>query len=144
MNEGKAERRDAYPYGAQIATRWGDIDSYGHVNNVVYYAWFDTLIGEMLADRQVIHPYGGPTIGLCVASGCEFYAAVHFPQEVEARLRIGRLGDKSLRYEIGIFLEGQEAPAATGFFVHAFVDPKTRAPTALTADQKHAVADLCA
>ncbi|MGH6978141.1 MAG: acyl-CoA thioesterase, partial [Brevundimonas sp.] len=83
-----------------------------------------------------------PSIGLCVESHCNFLASVEFPQTVQAGVRIGRMGDKSLRFEIGLFLEGQEAPAAVGYFVHVYVDRATRKPVSLTAEQKASVADL--
>ncbi len=136
------QRREHYGYRADIQTRWMDADPYGHVNNVVYYSWFDTAVTRMLFERKVIWLVDSPTIGLCVESHCEFFAPVEFPETVEARVRIGRLGDKSLRYEIGLFLEGREEPAAAGHFVHVFVDRQTRRPTPLSAEQKAAVADL--
>jgi acyl-CoA thioester hydrolase len=138
------ERREAYGYRADIPTRWMDADPYGHVNNVIYYSWFDTAVTRMLFERKVISLKDSPTIGLCVESHCEFFAPVEFPETVEARVRIGRLGDKSLRYEVGLFLEGRDEPAAAGHFVHVFVDRETRRPTSLTAGQKAAVADLVA
>ena len=138
------ERRDNYAYRADIPTRWMDADPYGHVNNVIYYSWFDTAVTRMLFERKVIWLVDSPTIGLCVESHCEFFAPVEFPETVDARVRIGRLGDKSLRYEIGLFLEGRQEPAAAGHFVHVFVDRQTRKPTSLSAEQKASVADLVA
>ena len=143
MRAGRDERREHYGYQLEIPTRWMDADPYGHVNNVIYYSWFDTAVTKMLFERGVLH-HGAPSIGLCVESRCEFLAPVEFPQVVDARVRIGRVGDKSLRYEIGLFLEGREAPAAAGYFVHVFVDRQTRKPVSLTADQKAALADLVA
>jgi acyl-CoA thioester hydrolase len=139
---GRDERRENYGYRADIPTRWMDADPYGHVNNVIYYSWFDTAVTRMLFERKVIWLKDSPTIGLCVESHCEFFAPVEFPETVEARVRIGRLGDKSLRYEVGLFLEGRDEPVAAGHFVHVFVDRETRRPTSLTPEQKAAVADL--
>ena len=142
MNPFKHEPRERFPYGQFIPTRWGDVDLYGHVNNVVYYSWFDTLIGRLLVERRVIWPHGGPSVAYCVSSGCDFFEPVLFPQAVEARLRIGRVGQSSLRYEIGLFLEGRRDPVAAGHFAHVFVDQATRRPAPLTAVQRQALADL--
>jgi acyl-CoA thioester hydrolase len=117
-----------------------DCDAYGHVNNVIYYSWFDTAVTRMLFDVGLIWMDSSPVVGLCVESHCEFLASVAFPEAVEARVRIARVGDKSLRYEIGLFLDGRDEPAAAGYFVHVFVDRATRRPVSLTADQKALVA----
>src|SRR3954471_1993499 len=139
----KDERREAYGYGLDIATRWADCDAYGHVNNIIYYSWFDTAVTRMMYERGVLSA-DAPAIGLCVESRCEYFAPVDFPQVVEARVRLGRIGEKSLKYEVAIFLPGRDEPAAAGHFVHVFVDRTTRRPTALTQAQKAAVADLAA
>jgi acyl-CoA thioester hydrolase len=96
----------------------------------------------MLFERGVIWLPDSPSIGLCVESHCNFLAPVEFPHTVQAGVRIGKLGDKSLRFEIGLFLEGREAPVAAGYFVHVYVDRAGRRPLALTAAQKASVADL--
>lgn len=140
MSASKGERRPNYPYGIDIPTRWMDCDAYGHVNNVVYYSWFDTAVTRMLFAAGLIWMRDSPIIGLCVESHCEFLAPVTFPETVEARVRIGRVGDKSLRYEIGLFLPKREEPVAAGYFVHVFVDRETRRPVSLTADQRALVA----
>lgn len=143
MSELKEEHRDRYGWGVDIATRWADCDAYGHVNNVIYYSWFDTAVTRMMYERGVLS-MDADAIGLCVESRCEFFAPVEFPQTVEARVRLGRIGDKSLRYEVGVFLPGVERPAAAGHFVHVFVDRRTRRPVPLTLPQKAALADLSA
>ena len=137
----KNERREAYGYGLDIATRWADCDAYGHVNNINYYSWFDTAVTKMMYERGVLSMHA-PAIGLCVESRCEYFAPVEFPEVGEARVRLGRIGDKSLTYEIGIFLAGREEPAAAGHFIHVFVDRETRRPVPLTPEQKAAIADL--
>ena len=142
MTSPKDERREAYPYRVDIPTRWMDGDPYGHVNNVVYYSWFDTAVTRMMYERGVLSLHDCAAIGLCVESQCGFFAPVEFPETVEARVRIGRMGDKSLKYEVGLFLDGREEPAAAGYFVHVFVDRVTRRPLPLTSDQKAAIADL--
>lgn len=138
----KDERRENYRWHVDIPTRWADGDPYGHVNNVIYYSWFDTAVTKMLFERRVIWLPDSPSIGLCVESKCEFLQPVEFPQIVDARVRIGRMGDKSLRFEVGLFLGGSEAPAAIGYFVHVYVDRVTRKPVSLTQSQRDAVADL--
>jgi acyl-CoA thioester hydrolase len=139
---GKDERRENYRWQVDIPTRWADGDPYGHVNNVIYYSWFDTAVTTMLFERRVIWLPDSPSIGLCVESKCEFLQSVTFPETVDARVRIGRIGDKSLRFEVGLFKEGEEAPAAVGYFVHVYVDRATRKPVSLTSEQRQAVADL--
>ena len=137
----KDERRLDFGWGVEIATRWADCDAYGHVNNIIYYSWFDTAVTRMMYERGVLS-MESPSIGLCVESRCEYFAPVEFPQSVEARVRIGRIGEKSLRYEIGLFLPHVEQPAAAGHFVHVFVERLSRRPTPLTQAQKAAIADL--
>jgi len=137
-----SETRDAYAYALPIPTRWIDCDAYGHVNNAVYYAMMDQVVSYYILDKEVIAMETSPSIGLCVASACDFHQSIHYPETVDARLRAGRIGDKSVRYEIGLFRDGEEAPAATGHFVHVYVDRTTRKPTYLTPAQRAALAPL--
>ena len=129
MAEGEQERRADYPHYLAIATRWMDNDVYGHVNNVVYYSYFDTVINKYLVEAGGLDIHAGAAIGIAVESHCAFHRSLAFPDLVEAWLRVGRLGTSSVRYEIGLFRAGDEAPAATGHFVHVFVDRETRRPT---------------
>jgi acyl-CoA thioester hydrolase len=122
---------DAYPHRMTIPTRWNDNDVYGHVNNVEYYAFFDTIINAYLIRAGGLDILAGPAIGLCAESHCTFTAALAFPEEVQAGLRVGHLGMSSVRYEIGLFGEGVAEPAATGWFVHVFVDRQSRRPVAI-------------
>jgi acyl-CoA thioester hydrolase len=117
----------SYPHRLAIPTRWADNDVYGHVNNVEYYAFFDTVINAYLIDAGGLDIRGGDVIGLCAESHCEFRAPLAFPQTVQAGLRVGHLGRTSVRYEIGLYGDGDE-PAATGWFVHVFVDRAQRRP----------------
>lgn len=105
-----------------------DNDVYGHVNNVVYYSYFDTVINDFLIKQGGLDIHAGPVIGLCVESQCSFKASLAFPETVRAGLRVGKLGTSSVRYEIGLFGEGAEEAAAEGHFVHVFVDRETRRP----------------
>lgn len=121
-----------YPHRAAMPTRWADNDIYGHVNNVEYYAFFDTVINAWLIREGGLDIHAGDVIGLCAESHCEFHAALTFPETVTAGLRVGNLGRSSVRYEIGLFAEDGE-PAATGWFVHVFVDRATRRPASIPA-----------
>jgi acyl-CoA thioester hydrolase len=119
--------RSDMPHHLAIPTRWADNDVYGHVNNVEFYAFFDTVINAYLIEAGLdIH--GGPVIGLCVESHCEFRAALTFPEVIEVGLRVGRLGKSSVRYELAIFREGGDEVTAEGHFVHVFVDRENRRP----------------
>jgi len=118
--------RADYPHLLEIPTRWNDNDVYGHVNNVEYYAFFDTVINAWLISEGGLDIQAGETIGLCAESHCEFNAALAFPERVDACLRVGHLGRSSVRYEIGLFRQGDEEPAATGWFVHVFVGREGR------------------
>jgi acyl-CoA thioester hydrolase len=136
--------RTDYRWFLPIPTRWMDNDVYGHVNNVVYYSYFDTVVNKMLIAEGLLDIERSPTIGLCVESHCTFTAPIVFPETIEAGLRIGKLGTSSVRYEIALFREGVEAPAATGHFVHVFVDRITRRPTPLDARAREILARLIA
>jgi acyl-CoA thioester hydrolase len=131
-----------YPHRLAIPTRWADNDVYGHVNNVVYYAFFDTVINAFLIRDGGLDIHHGPVIGLCAESHCEFHAPLAFPETVVAGLRVGRLGQSSVRYEIGLFREGSPDPAATGWFVHVFVDRDTRRPASIPDTVRAALAPL--
>lgn len=125
-----APSRDDYPHKLVIPTRWKDNDIYGHVNNVEYYSYFDTVINEFLIRRGGLDIHRGDTIGVCAESHCSFLAAVAFPDPIEAGLRVGRLGNSSVRYEIGLFSEDGGA-LAEGWFVHVFVDRENRRPSSI-------------
>ncbi len=131
MPDDTIETRDRYPHFLVIPTRWMDNDIYGHVNNVVYYSYFDTVINEYLIRKGGLDIAAGEIIGVCVESTCRFHSELTFPQLVEAGLRVGKLGNTSARYEIGLFRQGANEPAATGHFVHVFIDRQTRRPEAI-------------
>jgi len=121
--------RGAYPHGLTIPTRWNDNDVYGHVNNVEYYAFFDTVINRWLITEGGLDIHEGEVIGVCAESHCTYRDGFSFPEDVEAGLRVGKLGRSSVRYEIGLFAAGAEEASATGWFVHVFVDAGSRRPT---------------
>lgn len=126
-----AEPRSAYKAFRNITTRWADNDVYGHVNNVVYYSWFDTAVNAHLMAEGVLDIHHGQTIGLVVETQCNYFAPLAFPQGVEAGIRVARQGASSVRYEVGLFAEGEPLCAAKGHFVHVYVDRQTRRPVAL-------------
>jgi acyl-CoA thioester hydrolase len=134
--------RGDYPHRRAIPTRWNDNDVYGHVNNVEYYAFFDTVINAWLIEEGGLDIHGGDVIGLCAESHCRFDAALSFPEAVEAGLRVGHLGRSSVRYEIGLFRAGVEEPAAEGWFVHVFVDRAERRPAEMPARVRAALERL--
>ena len=110
-----------YPHHRAITTRWKDNDVYGHVNNVEYFSFFDTVIYAWLVEQGGLDPEHGEVIGLCAESHCTFHSPLAFPDTVRAGLRVAHLGRASVRYEIGLFRDGHANPAATGWFVHVFV-----------------------
>ncbi len=123
-----AARDDDHGYWLAITTRWMDNDMYGHVNNVQYYSFFDTVVTQWLVERGGLEPGAGAIIGLCVESQCAFHAPLSFPEQVTAGLRVGHLGTSSVRYEVVLYGEHGDQPAATGHFVHVYVDRETRRP----------------
>jgi acyl-CoA thioester hydrolase len=127
------EGRAGYKAFRTIATRWMDNDAYGHVNNVVYYSWFDTVVNAHLIEQGALDIHSSETIGLVVETQCNYFAPVQFPQLVEAGLRVARIGSSSVRYEVGLFVQGEPLTAAKGHFVHVYVDRATRRPTGLPA-----------
>jgi acyl-CoA thioester hydrolase len=133
------EPRAAYRWFVDVPTRWNDNDVYGHVNNVVYYAYFDTVINRFLIAEGGLDIHAGAIIGLCVESQCAFLAAVSFPAELEAGLRVAHIGKSSVRYEVAIFARGAEVAAAQGHFVHVFVDRAARRPVELPAPLRAAL-----
>jgi acyl-CoA thioester hydrolase len=123
--------RADYPHFLSIGTRWSDNDLYGHVNNVVYYSYFDTVVNEYLIRHGALDLNAGKTIGLVVETHCSYFASLAFPERIDAGLRVARLGSTSVHYEVGIFSAGSEQPAAQGHFVHVYVDRESRRPVPL-------------
>lgn len=136
--------RTDYPHCTLLPTRWRDNDLYGHLNNVVHYELFDSVINAWLIEHGGLDVHAGPVIGLCAESHCTYRAALAFPEPVEAGLRVGKLGRSSVRYEIGLFRPGAEEPAATGWFVHVFVDRESRRPTPIPEPLREALTRLLA
>lgn len=131
--------RADYAAFRSITTRWADNDVYGHVNNVVYYSWFDTAVNAHLIKAGVLDIHAGAVIGLVVETGCRYAAPLAFPQVIEAGIRAAKIGTSSVRYEVGLFAEGEAEAAAEGFFIHVYVDRETRRPVPLPADLRTAL-----
>lgn len=134
--------RSGYAHVAQIPTRWADNDVYGHVNNVQYYAFFDTVINQWLIREGGLDIHEGDVIGLCAESHCSYKGPFAFPETVEAALRVGKLGSSSVRYEIGLYAEGAEEPQAEGWFVHVFVGRESRRSTPIPDELRRALERL--
>ena len=132
----QAEPRSAYKVFRPIGTRWMDNDIYGHVNNVVYYSWFDTAVNGYLIESGAIDIHGGAVIGLVVETQCNYFAPLAFPDPVLAGIRVAQVGASSVRYEVGLFSgkprdPAAELSAAKGHFIHVYVDKQTRRPVPL-------------
>jgi acyl-CoA thioester hydrolase len=130
MSRPAAEPRDGYLHFIDIQTRWMDNDVYGHVNNVVFYSFFDTVVNQYLIRAGAVDPEHGRVIGLVVDTRCQFFQPLSFPEVVQAGLRVRRVGTSSVHFEVGIFRQGDAAAAAQGHFVHVYVDRETRRPVA--------------
>jgi acyl-CoA thioester hydrolase len=122
-------RRSDYQQFRPIPTRWMDNDPYGHVNNVVYYSWFDTVVNTYLIEAGVLDIAASPTVGVVIESGCTYFESIAYPETVEAGLAVTSLGRSSVRYAVGIFRQGGAFAAAQGHFVHVYVDRATQRPT---------------
>ena len=139
----QAEFRDAYKAFRTIDTRWADNDLYGHVNNVVYYGWFDTAVNGLLIERGVLDIQHGGVIGYVVETGCNYFSPLAFPEPVVVGVRVASIGFSSVRYELAVFPEDAMLPcAAKGHFVHVYVDRATRRPTALPPELQHVLETL--
>ena len=136
-----AESRCGYKAFRTISTRWMDNDTYGHVNNVIYYSWFDTAVNAYLIEHGVLDIHQGGTIGLVIETQCNYFASLAFPQTVQVGIRVAKLGTSSVRYEVGIFGEG-DLTAAKGHFVHVYVDKVTRRPVPLPLQLKTVLENL--
>jgi acyl-CoA thioester hydrolase len=138
------ETRDRYRHFLPITTRWMDNDVYRHVNNVVYYSWFDTVVNQYLVVSGALDVEKSAVIGLVVETHCQYFAPVTFPDVVHAGLRVARLGNSSVRYEVGIFRDAEPRAAAQGYFVHVYVDRVSRRPASLPPPLRAALEPLLA
>jgi acyl-CoA thioester hydrolase len=127
----QADTRADYAYALDLPTRWNDNDVYGHINNAVYYEYFDTVVNRWLIERGLLTIGQSETIGLVVETGCAYFAPLTFPAPITAALRVSKIGGSSVRYEIALFGQDETA-AARGHFVHVYVDEKTRRPVPIS------------
>lgn len=128
-----------YNYFCELSTRWNDNDIYGHMNNIIYYALFDTAVNKWLIKNKLVDIKNGQNIGLIVQSGCNYFSSFEYPENINAGIRVTKIGKSSVRYEVGLFKEKEELSSADGFFIHVYVDRKTNKPIALNYDFKNAL-----
>jgi len=120
-----AETRASFVHFTRLDTRWNDNDAYGHVNNIVYYAFFDTAVNRHLIETGCLDIHNSPVIGLVVETQCQYFKSIAYPDVVHVGIRVAKLGTSSVRYEIGLFANDDDAIAAKGHFVHVYVDRAT-------------------
>jgi acyl-CoA thioester hydrolase len=137
-----AATRSAYVHFTRLDTRWHDNDVYGHVNNVVYYAFFDTAVNGHLIRAGCLDPQASAVIGLVVETQCRYFKPIAFPDVVHAGIRVAKLGRSSVRYEIGLFANDEESAAAQGHFVHVYVDRAANRPVPIPADVRRVLEGL--
>lgn len=128
MAENANPKRGQFKWFTTITTRWMDNDAYGHVNNVQYYSFFDTAVNLHLIRHGGLDIKTSTTIGLVVETKCQFFQSLEYPEQVDAGIRVSRIGTSSVTYEIGLFKEGNDDPAAFGHFVHVYVDRASQKP----------------
>ena len=131
MSREPLKGRDAYRVWRDVTTRWGDNDAYGHVNNTVYYAWFDTAVNAWLIEAGLLDIEKGDPIGLVVETGCRYARPLAYPEPVEVGLAVEHVGRSSVRYRLGVFARGSAEAAAQGHFVHVYVARDSRRPAPL-------------
>jgi acyl-CoA thioester hydrolase len=131
MSKPTPDPRTAYRHFRAITTRWMDNDVYGHVNNVIYFSYFDTVVNQYLIEKRVLDIHRGDVIGLVVENTCRYFQSLAFPDRVYAGIQVQRLGTSSVIYRIGLFSNEQSVPAAQGRFVHVYVDRESRKPVPL-------------
>ena len=133
---------DDYPFKVKIQTRWNDNDVYGHINNAVYYTWFDTCVNNFLIENGLLEIGKSETIGLVVDTACQYFAPLSYPEIISVCMRIGKIGTSSVRYELAVFGENQKTASAQGHFVHVYVGEKTRNPKAVSTKMQSLLATL--
>ncbi|WP_375740483.1 acyl-CoA thioesterase [Pseudomonas boanensis] len=134
--------RADYRYFQPITTRWHDNDLYGHVNNVVYYGFFDSAVNTYLIERGGLDIHEGGVVGFVVSSSCDYFSSIAFPDRIEVGLRVGKLGNSSVQYELAIFKQGEGEACAAGRFVHVFVDRDSNRPVAIPEPLRAALTEL--
>ncbi|MGH8757897.1 MAG: acyl-CoA thioesterase [Burkholderiales bacterium] len=134
--------RASFPHFTRITTRWGDNDSYGHVNNVVYYSFFDTAVNQHLIEQGVLDIQASEVIGLVVETKCQYFKSIGFPDAVTVGMAVRHMGRSSVKYQIALFANDQQEASALGTFVHVYVDRKTNRPVAIPDDVRAVLEQL--
>ena len=134
--------RSEYNHFILLGTRWNDNDIYGHMNNVIYYELFDTAVNKWLLTNNLLDIQNGKNIGLIVKSGCDFFSSFAYPEDIDAGIRVTKIGTSSVRYEVGLFRNKQQLSSADGFFIHVYVDRETNKPLPLDYTFKKALDTL--
>lgn len=134
--------RHNFPHFLEIPTRWMDNDAYQHVNNVVYYSYFDTTVNRFLIDNGVLDIHTDKTVGLVVDTGCSYFSSISFPDTVHVGLRVAKLGNTSVRYELALYRNDEQRPAAAGHFVHVYVDRDSNRPVVVPDPVRTALAKI--
>ena len=130
MRQNPTNRSD-YNYFSKMSTRWNDNDIYGHLNNVIYYEFFDTAVNKWLINNDLIDIKNGNNIGLIVQSGCNYFSSFEYPEDIDAGIRVTKIGNSSVRYEVGLFQPNDDLASADGFFIHVYVDRVSKKPITL-------------
>ena len=144
MSRPQPVTRAGFHHFHPMPTRWMDNDAYGHVNNVVYYSWFDTVVNRFLIDVGTLDIAASPVVALVAETGCRYHASISFPEQVEIGLRVAHLGTSSVRYELAVFRIGVEASLAEAHFVHVYVDRATQRPVPIPPEARAAMQRLLA
>jgi acyl-CoA thioester hydrolase len=134
--------RSDYPHFQPISTRWHDNDIYGHVNNVTYYSYFDSAVNAYLIEVGGLDIHDGEVVGFVVSSSCDYFASIAFPERIEIGLRVAKLGNSSVQYELAVFKQGEEQACAAGRFVHVFVERASNRPLPIPERLREALAAL--
>lgn len=142
MSKPERQRIDSYPHTLLIPTRWADNDVYGHVNNSVYYFYFDTVVNKYLIENGLLEIGKSEVVGLVVETSCSYFAPISFPDNIIAGLRISKLGNSSVRYEIGLFRNDETLASAQGHFVHVYVDEASRRPVILSTKMRDTLSHI--
>ena len=142
MSDQQRARRADYAAMVSLTTRWADNDVYGHINNVAYYGFVDTAVNQLLIGQGLLDVEHSSQIGVVVESGCRYFASAQYPDLIHAGVRVGHLGNTSVRYEVGLFRNDEDQALAEAFFVHVFVDRENRRPTPMIASLKQYLQSL--
>ncbi|MGV8916729.1 MAG: acyl-CoA thioesterase [Pseudomonas sp.] len=141
MADNTPQRAD-YRHFQPITTRWHDNDIYGHVNNVTYYSFFDSAVNSYLIERGGLDIHDGEAVGFVVSSSCDYFASIAYPDLIEVGVRVGKLGNSSVQYELAVFKAGEDEACAAGRFVHVFVDRASNRPVPIPANLREALEQL--